>query len=81
MSLLVVGTLAFDTIETPFGSVREVLGGSAVYISTAASYFITPINLVGVVGSDFPKEAMDFLESREIDLERLQIIPKGKTFR
>jgi sugar/nucleoside kinase (ribokinase family) len=81
VSLLVVGTLAFDTIETPFGSVREVLGGSAVYISTAASYFITPINLVGVVGSDFPKEAMDFLESREIDLEGLQIIPRGKTFR
>ncbi|MFI5253723.1 MAG: PfkB family carbohydrate kinase [Bacteroidota bacterium] len=81
MSLLVVGSLAFDTIETPFGSVRDVVGGSAVYISTAASYFITPINLVGVVGGDFPKSAMDYLESREIDLEGLQIIPRGKTFR
>jgi sugar/nucleoside kinase (ribokinase family) len=81
MSLLVVGSLAIDTIETPFGRVENVLGGSATYIATAASYFVTPVRLVGVVGSDFPKEHIDFLESREIDLEGLQIVKDGKTFR
>jgi sugar/nucleoside kinase (ribokinase family) len=81
MSLLVVGSLALDTIETPFGRVENALGGSATYISIAASYFITPIRLVGVVGSDFPQEAIQFLENREIDLEGLQIIKDGKTFR
>lgn len=81
MSLLVVGTLAFDTIETPFGSVKDVLGGSAVFIATAASYFTTPISLVGVVGSDFPKRDIEYLENRGIDLEGLQTIQGGKTFR
>jgi len=81
MSLLVVGSLAIDTIETPFGRVQGVLGGSATYISVAASYFVTPIRLVGVVGGDFKKEYRDFLESREVDLEGLQVIEDGKTFR
>lgn len=81
MSLLVVGSLGIDTIETPFGRVADVLGGSATYIATAASYFVTPIRLVGVVGGDFPKAHLDFLESREVDLEGLQIIKGGKTFR
>lgn len=81
MSLLVVGSLALDTIETPFGKAQNALGGSAVYISAAASYFIRPIRLVGVVGSDFPREHIDFLESRDVDLDGLQIIPEGKTFR
>jgi len=81
MSLLVVGSLAIDTIETPFGKVENVLGGSATYISVAASYFLTPVRLVGVVGDDFKKEYIDFLENREIDLEGLQIIKGGKTFR
>jgi sugar/nucleoside kinase (ribokinase family) len=81
MSLLVVGSLGIDTIETPFGRVENTIGGSAVYISTSASYFITPIRLVGVVGGDFPKDAINFLESREVDLEGLQIVQQGKTFR
>lgn len=81
MSLLVVGSLGIDTIETPFGHVQNVLGGSATYISTAASYFVRPIRLVGVVGSDFPKEYVDFLEDRDIDLEGLQVVKEGKTFR
>ena len=81
MSLLVVGSVGIDTIETPFGQVKDVLGGSATYISTAASYFVTPIRLVGVVGSDFPSEHIEFLESREIDLEGLQTVKGGKTFR
>ena len=81
MSLLVVGSVGIDTIETPFGRVADVLGGSSSYIAVAAGYFVTPIRLVGVVGGDFPKEYIDFLESRDIDLEGLQIVKSGKTFR
>lgn len=81
MSLLVVGSLALDTIETPFGKAKETLGGSAVYISAAASYFASPVRLVGVVGGDFPKSAITFLEERNIELEGLQTIQNGKTFR
>ena len=81
MSLLVVGSLGIDTIETPFGRVENVLGGSATYIATAASYFAPPVRLVGVVGSDFPGEHFQFLENREIDLEGLQVDRGGKTFR
>lgn len=81
MSVLVVGSVALDTIETPFGSVRDTVGGSATYISAAASYFVSPIRLVGVVGGDFPPEGVSFLEDRQIDLEGLQVIEGGKTFR
>ncbi len=56
MGLLVVGSLGLDTVETPFDKVEDALGGSATYISLAASYFGGPVELVGVVGSDFPKE-------------------------
>jgi sugar/nucleoside kinase (ribokinase family) len=78
--VLVVGSLALDDIETPFGSVKNALGGSATYISTAASYFVKPIRMVGVVGGDFPSGAIGFLEGRGVDLEGLQIIKDGKTF-
>lgn len=81
MSLLVVGSLALDTIETPFGKVEEALGGSATYISTASSYFSSPVNLVGVVGGDFPKTGIDFLTSRNIGTEGIETVPDGKTFR
>ncbi len=81
MSLLVVGSVALDTVETPFGSVKDALGGSAVYISAAASYFTSPVRLVGVVGDDFPKEHIQFLESRQIDIDGLQIVRGKKTFR
>lgn len=80
MSLLVVGSLALDTIETPFGKAERAPGGSATFISVAASYFIQPVRLVGVVGGDFPKSEIEFLQEREIDLEGLQIIEDGKTF-
>ncbi len=79
--MLVVGSVAIDDIETPFGKANNVLGGSAVYIAVAASYFISPVRLVGVVGGDYPKEAMDFLNERGIDLEGLEVIDGGKTFR
>jgi len=81
LSLLVVGSVALDSVETPFGKVENALGGSAVYISTAASYFAAPVRLVGVVGGDFPKSAISFLEERNIELEGLQKIENGKTFR
>jgi len=80
MSLLVVGSLALDTIETPFDRAEKTVGGSATFISIAASYFIRPVRLVGVVGGDFPKSELDYLQSREIDIEGLQIKSDGKTF-
>jgi sugar/nucleoside kinase (ribokinase family) len=81
VSVLVVGSLAVDSIETPFGSVNETVGGSATYISAAASYFVNPIRLVGVVGGDFPAKGLAFLEERNVDIEGLEVINDGKTFR
>jgi len=81
LGLLVVGSLGLDTVETPFDKVTDALGGSATYISLAASYFSGPIQLVGVVGSDFPTEYIDLLGKNNVDLEGLQIIEGGKTFR
>ena len=77
--LLVVGSVALDTVKTPFGQVAEVLGGSATYFSTAASYF-TSVDLIAVVGQDFPEEHVKILESRGIDLTGLERRP-GATFR
>lgn len=79
MSLLVVGSVAFDSVKTPFGEANDVLGGSATYFSTAASYF-TGVKLVAVVGKDFPDEHLAFLKERGIDLEGLEQAP-GRTFR
>lgn len=79
MSLLVVGSVAFDSVATPFGQVDEVLGGSGTYFSTSASFF-TEVRLVAVVGEDFPPQHRSFLESRKIDLAGLQTAP-GATFR
>lgn len=81
MSLLVVGSVALDSVETPFGKVKDALGGSAVYISVAASYFTAPVKVVGVVGGDFPKGHIEFLKERNVDLDGLQIVQRGKTFR
>jgi sugar/nucleoside kinase (ribokinase family) len=81
VSVLVVGSLALDTIETPFGLATDTVGGSAVYISAAASYFVNPIRLVGIVGGDFPKSGLAFLEERNVDLEGLEVIENGRTFR
>ena len=78
-SLLVVGSVAFDTVRTPFGEATEVVGGSATYFSTAASFF-TDVELIAVVGEDFPESHIDFLKSRGIDLTGLER-RGGKTFR
>ncbi len=79
MSLVVVGSVALDSLETPFGRRDEVLGGSASHFSTAASFF-GPVGVVAVVGEDFPVEHLDFLASRGVDLEGLVRRP-GRTFR
>ena len=78
MSILVVGSVALDTVETPFGRVEEALGGSATYFAVAASFFIR-INLVAIMGDDFPKDYLNLLKRRSIDLRGLEI-KKGKTF-
>jgi sugar/nucleoside kinase (ribokinase family) len=79
MSLLVVGSVALDSVETPFGLKEDVLGGSATYFSTSASFF-TPVKVVAVVGEDFPQSHLDFLASRGVDLEGVTR-EKGRTFR
>jgi sugar/nucleoside kinase (ribokinase family) len=80
MSLLVVGTVAFDAIETPFGKTDKILGGAATYIGLAASYFSENINLVSVVGGDFPKEYIDMLNRHGVDTRGLQVKEDEKTF-
>jgi sugar/nucleoside kinase (ribokinase family) len=79
MSILVVGSVAFDSVETPFGKAEEVLGGSGTYFSTAASFF-TEVRLVAAIGEDFPAEHLEFLAGRGIDLQGVHASP-GKTFR
>ncbi|MEQ8324990.1 MAG: PfkB family carbohydrate kinase [Vicingaceae bacterium] len=80
MSLLTVGTVAFDTIETPFGKADKIIGGSASYISTSASYFVDYSNIVAVVGDDFPPDALGKLRDRNVDLQGLQIKEGEKSF-
>ncbi len=80
MSLLTVGTVAFDTIETPYGKAEMVIGGACTYISWAASYFTSDIHLVSVVGDDFPVGELQEMESRGIDLEGLDIKRGQKSF-
>lgn len=80
MSLLVVGSVAFDAIETPFGKTDKILGGAATYISLAASYFTKEINLVSVVGGDFPLEHIKLLQKHHVNTEGLQVLDDQKTF-
>ncbi|MGH9749531.1 MAG: PfkB family carbohydrate kinase [Candidatus Polarisedimenticolia bacterium] len=79
MSLLVVGSAAFDSVRTPYGEAREVLGGSAVYFAVAASYF-TPVRMIAVVGRDFDADSMALLRGRGIDVSGLEVAD-GQTFR
>jgi sugar/nucleoside kinase (ribokinase family) len=78
MSVLVVGTVAFDSIETPFGSAERILGGSAAYFALGASFF-APVRVVGVIGKDFPQDFLDVFTQRNIDLEGLERA-QGDTF-
>jgi len=78
--LLIVGTVAFDAIETPFGKTDKILGGAGTYIGLSASHFNLQSAIVSVVGDDFPQEYLDLLTSRNIDISGLEIVKGGKTF-
>ena len=80
MSILVVGTVAFDAIETPFGKTDKIVGGAATYICFSSSFFTEEIKLVSVVGDDFPKSAIQKLKKRSVDIQGLQIKKEEKTF-
>ena len=80
MPLISVGTMAFDTIETPFGKVDKIIGGSATYVAYAASNFIKPIQQISIVGNDFPQEEMDALAARGVQMEGVEIVPDKKSF-
>ncbi len=80
MPILIVGSVALDTVETPFDKAERLVGGSASFISLAASYFTKDTRLVGVVGGDFPQSAIEMFREHSIDAEGLQIVPEGKTF-
>ncbi|HWG90250.1 MAG TPA: PfkB family carbohydrate kinase [Candidatus Thermoplasmatota archaeon] len=78
--VLVVGSIGIDTVETPFGKATDVLGGSATYASAAASYF-APVDMVAAVGEDFDLRQFSFLQARGVNLEGLEVVKGGKTFR
>lgn len=80
MSILTIGTVAFDAIETPFDKVDRILGGSATYSALASGYFSDTVRISAVVGGDFPDEFVQRLKDRGLDLEGLEVIPHGKTF-
>lgn len=80
MSLIAVGTMAFDAIETPFGKTDKIVGGSATYVAYAASYFVQPVQQVSIVGYDFAEDEMNEMKRRGIQLEGVEIVPDKKSF-
>lgn len=80
MSILVVGTMAYDAIKTPFGQTDKIIGGAATYIAYSASYFHQPINLVSIVGGDFDFQEMENLKSRGADVSGVEVKKEGKSF-
>ena len=80
MSLIVVGSMAFDQIETPFGKSDRIVGGAATYIAWSASNFVTPVNQISIIGGDFPQEELDALEKRGVRLEGVQVKKDQKSF-
>ncbi len=80
MSLITVGTMAFDAIETPFGKVDKITGGSALYVAYAAANFVKPVQQISIVGDDFPQEEMEELKSRGVQLEGVEIVKDQKSF-
>ncbi|MBK6991627.1 MAG: sugar kinase [Chitinophagaceae bacterium] len=80
MSLITVGTMAFDAIETPFGKINQIVGGSATYVAYAASHFVKPVQQISIVGFDFPKEEMEEMKKRGVQLEGVEIVPDKKSF-
>jgi len=80
MSVIVVGTMAFDAIETPFGKIDRIVGGSAIYVAYAAANFVKPIQQVSIIGADFPEEEINELKSRGVQLEGVEMVPDKKSF-
>jgi len=80
MSLITVGTMAFDAIETPFGKIDKIIGGSATYVAYAASNFVQPVQQISIVGEDFPKEEMAELRKRGVQLDGVEIVKGKKSF-
>ncbi len=80
MSLVVVGTMAFDAIETPFGKSDRIVGGSAMYVAYAANHFMQPVQQVSIVGEDFPQAELDSLHKNNVDTTGVEIVPGGKSF-
>src|SRR4029453_5006600 len=80
MSLIVVGTMAFDAIETPFGKIDQIVGGSATYVAYAASNFVQPINQVSIIGYDFPQEEVAELKRRGVVMDGVEVVPGKKSF-
>ncbi len=80
MSLIAVGTMAFDAIETPFGKTERIVGGSATYVAYAASNFVQPVRQISIVGYDFPQEEMNDLSKRGVELEGVEVVKDKKSF-
>lgn len=80
MSLITVGTMAFDAIETPFGKISKIVGGSATYVAYAASNFVKPVQQISIIGNDFPQEELDELRSRGVHLDGVEIVPDKNSF-
>lgn len=80
MSIIALGTMAFDAIETPFGKIDKVVGGSATYVAYAASHLFKPVQQISIVGDDFPEEELNELKSRGVQLDGVEIVPGKKSF-
>jgi len=80
MSLITVGTMAFDAIETPFGKVDKIVGGSATYVAYAASNFLQPVNQISIIGNDFPNEELEELQKRGVKIDGVEMVPDKKSF-
>jgi len=80
MAIITVGTMAFDAIETPFGKVDKIVGGSGTYVAYAASHLTKPIQQISIVGNDFPQEEMNELKDRGVELDGVEIVPDQKSF-
>ena len=80
MSLISVGTMAFDAIETPYGKTDKIVGGSSMYVSYAASFFVQPIHQISIIGYDFPQEELNDMEARGVQLEGVEVVADKKSF-
>jgi sugar/nucleoside kinase (ribokinase family) len=80
MSIIALGTMAFDAIETPFGKIDKIVGGSATYVAYAASHLFKPVQQISIVGADFPQEELDELKSRSVQLEGVEVVAGKKSF-